>query len=69
VVAQSSDTLISASPAANERRPAIWPFLVMPLVVLVVFCILHRLQQIPENPQSSAEAHSTSSAAASTAEQ
>jgi hypothetical protein len=25
-----------------ERRPAIWPWLVMPLIVLVVFCALVR---------------------------
>jgi hypothetical protein len=64
VVAQSSDTLVSAPPAANERRQAIWPFLVMPLVVLLVFYILHTIQQMPEQPPASAEAHSTSGAAA-----
>jgi hypothetical protein len=31
-----------ASAASEVERPqAIWPWIVMPLVVLVVFCILH----------------------------
>lgn len=27
----------------RERRPAVWPWLVMPLVVLAVFCALERM--------------------------
>jgi hypothetical protein len=42
-MAQSSDTLIPA--AHPERRPAIWPWLVMPLVALTIDYALHRLQQ------------------------
>jgi hypothetical protein len=30
--------------AASERRPAVWPWLVMPLIVLLVFYALHRVQ-------------------------
>ena len=30
--------------AASDRRPAVWPWLVMPLIVLLVFYVLHRLQ-------------------------
>ena len=30
--------------AASDRRPAVWPWLVMPLIVLLVFYALHRLQ-------------------------
>jgi len=30
--------------AASERRPAVWPWLVMPLIVLVVFWLLYRVQ-------------------------
>jgi hypothetical protein len=28
----------------NERRQAIWPWILMPLVVLLVFCALQRVQ-------------------------
>ncbi len=27
----------------RERRPAIWPWLLMPLIVLLVFCALLRM--------------------------
>jgi hypothetical protein len=30
--------------AASDRRPAVWPWLVMPLIVLLVFYALHRVQ-------------------------
>lgn len=30
--------------AASERRAAVWPWLVMPLIVLVVFWLLYRVQ-------------------------
>jgi hypothetical protein len=32
--------------AASDRRPAVWPWLVMPLIVLLVFYVLHRLQHL-----------------------
>ncbi|HKT75047.1 MAG TPA: hypothetical protein VJQ47_19330 [Steroidobacteraceae bacterium] len=32
----------------GERRPAIWPWLLMPLVTLVVFYVLNRLRQTAE---------------------
>lgn len=35
---------MSASQDTNERRQAIWPWLLMPVVVLIVFCTLQRLQ-------------------------
>ncbi|HKD55482.1 MAG TPA: hypothetical protein VKB72_14805 [Steroidobacteraceae bacterium] len=31
------------------RRPALWPYLVMPLIVLLVFWALHRVQH-PRQP-------------------
>ena len=34
---------------ANERRPAIWPWVLMPLVVLILFVILYHLRQLPAN--------------------
>jgi hypothetical protein len=33
-----------------ERRPAIWPWLVMPLVVLLVFIVLLRAHHRPGMP-------------------
>jgi hypothetical protein len=36
--------------AASERRPAVWPWLVMPLIVLLVFYALHRVQHPPVAP-------------------
>jgi hypothetical protein len=36
--------------AASERRPAVWPWLVMPLIVLLVFYALHRVQHPPTAP-------------------
>ncbi|HVN44276.1 MAG TPA: hypothetical protein VMT66_03415 [Steroidobacteraceae bacterium] len=36
--------------AASERRTAVWPWLVMPVVVLLVFYALHRVQHPPPKP-------------------
>jgi hypothetical protein len=33
----------------RERRPAVWPWLVMPLIVLVAFYALYRAHQRPGN--------------------
>jgi len=35
--------------AARERRPAIWPYLVMPLIVVLVFYALYRVHQQPRH--------------------
>lgn len=44
----------------RERRPAIWPALVLPVVVLLAFYALHRMQHLkpvaPLAPESSAPA-------------
>jgi hypothetical protein len=37
---------MAASPL-RERRPAIWPWLVMPLVVLAAFYALHGVHERP----------------------
>jgi len=34
---------------SGERRSALWPFLVMPLIVLVVFYLLYKVHQRPGN--------------------
>ncbi|HET7756748.1 MAG TPA: hypothetical protein VFK87_05790 [Steroidobacteraceae bacterium] len=41
----------------RERRPAIWPWLLMPLVVLAVFCTLLRMHHRPGTPWAGAWAH------------
>ena len=34
----------------RDRRPAIWPWLLMPLIVLLVFCALLRMHHRPGTP-------------------
>jgi len=43
VVIKTSQTALNSSSlqAPREHPQAIWPWIVMPLVVLIVFCILH----------------------------
>jgi len=41
----------------RERRPAIWPWLLMPLVVLLVFAALLRIHHRPGTPWAIAWAH------------
>jgi hypothetical protein len=41
---------MAAERSARERRPAIWPWLLMPLVVLLVFCALLRMHHRPGSP-------------------
>jgi hypothetical protein len=38
---------MAANPSRHikERRPAIWPWLVMPIIVLLVFCALRSVHQ------------------------
>ncbi|HYB34284.1 MAG TPA: hypothetical protein VED45_12765 [Steroidobacteraceae bacterium] len=40
---------MAADPAREikERRPAVWPWLVMPLIILLVFCALRSVHQRP----------------------
>ena len=45
-------------PSARERRPAIWPWLVMPVVVLLVFYALFRIRH-PGTPLAELWSHST----------
>jgi len=61
VVAQRSNTLMPTSHDANERRPAIWPWVLMPLVVLILFVILYNVRQLPANRAAGADVHTTSS--------
>ena len=34
-----------AAEAPRARRPAVWPWLVMPVIVLLVFCALYRVHK------------------------
>ncbi|HEV2286391.1 MAG TPA: hypothetical protein VGR80_10130 [Steroidobacteraceae bacterium] len=40
----------AAVPVVRDRRPAIWPWLLMPLVVLVVFAALYRIHHRAGTP-------------------
>jgi hypothetical protein len=44
VVAHSSPNAMPAAHDAPERRPAIWPWVLMPLIVLLVAYTLHNFQ-------------------------
>jgi len=41
---------VRAVPAPRDRRPAIWPWLLMPVVVLLVFAVLLRMHHRPGTP-------------------
>ena len=43
------------------RRPALWPYLVMPLIVLLIYCALYRVQH-PRHPSPPAPAAVTDAA-------
>jgi hypothetical protein len=49
-----------SSDAATERRPAVWPWLLIPLVALTFFYVLHTAKEAPHkaspHAESSAEA-------------
>jgi hypothetical protein len=45
-------------PGARERRPAVWPWLVMPVVVLLVFYALFRIHH-PGAPLTELWSHTT----------
>ena len=41
-----------SSDAATERRPAVWPWLLIPLVALTFFYVLHTAKEAPrKGPQ------------------
>ena len=63
VVAQSSETVMSTSHDTNERRQAIWPWLLMPMVVLIVFYMLERFQDAAKSAAQRAQVHASSDTA------
>ena len=53
------------SSAAAERRPAVWPWLLIPLVALTIFYVLHTAKEAPRRPAGAQHAESADSAAPS----
>jgi hypothetical protein len=49
-------------PVSRDRRPAIWPWLLMPLVVLLVFYALFRVHHPSGTPWDSLWSHATGGA-------
>jgi hypothetical protein len=47
--------------AATERRPAVWPWLLIPLVALTFFYVLHTAKEAPHKTSPHAESSSESS--------
>jgi hypothetical protein len=43
----SSDPSTSTAAGSAERRPAVWPWLLMPFVVLVIYFILQTMTRPP----------------------
>jgi hypothetical protein len=44
----TSDPSASASTSTAERRPAVWPWLLLPLVALTMFFALRTVKEAPE---------------------
>ncbi len=62
MVAYSPETTMSTTHDTNERRQAIWPWLLMPLVVLLVFYTLQSFRNQATRgaaPQSQAQTGDT----------
>jgi hypothetical protein len=52
---------MSSSHDSNERRPAVWPWVLMPLVVLLVAYTLHDFQKhsAPTGAAAQSQVHSS----------
>ncbi|MGH8209238.1 MAG: hypothetical protein ACREU6_06500 [Steroidobacteraceae bacterium] len=59
---------MSTSHDTSERRPAVWPWVLMPLVVLIVAYTLQRFQDAAKSAAAQAPAHTSSSDTRDTAE-
>jgi hypothetical protein len=53
---------MSTSHDTNERRQAIWPWILMPLVVLIVAYTLQRFQDSARTSAAQTQVHSAASA-------
>ena len=56
-----SETMMSTSDDANERRQAIWPWVLMPIVVLLVFWTLQSFQDAAKSAAAQASQSHTDS--------
>ena len=56
----SPDPSLSSLASAAERRPAVWPWLLLPLVALTLFFALRTVKEAPQrhvaHPDTAAEA-------------
>ena len=52
----SSDPIHPASAGTAERRPAVWPWLLLPLVALSLFFALSSMKQARQRPASHPDA-------------
>ncbi len=56
----SPDPSLSSLASAPERRPAVWPWLLLPLVALTMFFALRTVKEAPQrhlaHPDTAAEA-------------
>ena len=50
---------MSTSQDTGERRQAIWPWLLMPVVVLIIFCTLQRFQDSAKKAAAQAQVNAT----------
>ena len=53
---------------ARERRPAVWPWLIMPIVVLLVFYALFRVHQRPGSAPAAPDTQAATPARSDTAQ-
>jgi hypothetical protein len=53
--------MMSTSHETSERRQAIWPWLLMPMVVLIVFYVLERFQEAAKSASQGTQVHASTS--------
>jgi len=62
----SSEPVHTGTAAPADRRPAAWPWLLLPLVALAFFLVLRTAKEAPPPPKPQAETPVTPEPAAST---
>ncbi len=53
---------MATSHDTNERRQAVWPWILMPLIVLLVAYLLHDMQDAAKSAAAQSQSHSPASA-------
>jgi hypothetical protein len=51
----SADSVHHSAPAPSERRPAVWPWLLLPLVTLVLFFALQTAKRNLPSPDAAGQ--------------